>query len=178
MRSPSLTPTSYVVLGLVGALGPCTSYEMKRFVSVSIGYFWPFPHSQLYAEPVRLAELGLLSEQQETTGRRRRTYVLTAAGREALQDWLSEPNDEPTEIRDLSILKLFFGAQSDERDVRTIAAHARDAHQRRLEEYEAIAASPAIELHQRQTLEMGLRYERAAIDFWQDVLDETQALPS
>src|SRR4051812_38900623 len=29
--SPSLTPTSYVVLGLVGAFGPCTSYDMKRF---------------------------------------------------------------------------------------------------------------------------------------------------
>ena len=55
---PSLTPTSYVVLGLVGAFGPCTSYDMKRFVSVSIGYFWPFPHSQLYAEPARLAQLG------------------------------------------------------------------------------------------------------------------------
>ena len=116
--APSLTPTSYVVLGLVGAFGPCTSYDMKRAVSTSIGYFWPFPHSQLYAEPVRLAALGLLSEQQETGGRKRRTYTLTAAGTEALRDWLAEPTDEPTEIRDLSLLKLFFGAQADEGDMR------------------------------------------------------------
>src|SRR4029079_5842767 len=37
----ALTPTSYVVLGLVGARGPLTPYEMKQFVARSIGYFWP-----------------------------------------------------------------------------------------------------------------------------------------
>ena len=169
MESPSLTPTSYVVLGLVGAFEPCTSYDMKRAVSVSIGYFWPFPHSQLYAEPVRLADLGLLSEEQETTGRKRRTYSLTDAGRDALRDWLAEPTDEPTEIRDLSILKLFFGAQADEGDVRALAEHAVGAHRRRLAEYDEIATNPDIESHQRTTLEMGLRFERAAIAFWEEV---------
>jgi PadR family transcriptional regulator AphA len=139
---------------------------MKRFVSVSIGYFWPFPHSQLYAEPARLAQLGFLREQQETTGRKRRTYTLTDAGRAALRDWLAEPNDDPTEIRDLSILKLFFGAQADEGDVVALASHAVEAHRRRLAEYEAIAANPDIEAHQRRTLEMGLEFERMAIAFW------------
>lgn len=171
MGSPSLTPTSYVVLGLVGVFGPCTSYTMKQFVSVSIGYFWPFPHSQLYAEPVRLAELGLLTEKQETTGRRRRTYTLTDAGREALRDWLAEPSDDPTEIRDLSVLKLFFGAQADDGDVVSLARHAVDAHHRRLAEYEQIAANPGIEAHQRKTLEMGLAFERMAIQFWESVPD-------
>jgi DNA-binding PadR family transcriptional regulator len=142
---------------------------MKRFVSISIGYFWPFPHSQLYAEPVRLSELGLLQEKQETTGRKRRTYMLTDAGRDALCDWLGEPTDEPTEIRDLSVLKLFFGAQADEGDVAGIARHAVDAHRKRLAEYEAIATNPDIEAHQRKTLEMGLAFERMAIAFWEDV---------
>jgi DNA-binding PadR family transcriptional regulator len=169
VASSSLTPTSYVVLGLVGAFGPCTSYDMKRFVSISIGYFWPFPHSQLYAEPVRLAELGLLNERQETTGRKRRTYTLTAAGSRALRDWLAEPSDEPTEIRDLSILKLFFGAQAADGDVTALATHAIDAHRKRLTEYEDIASNPDIEHHQRTTLEMGLRFERAAIAFWEEV---------
>ena len=161
-----------MVLGLVGAFGPCTSYDMKRFVSVSIGYFWPFPHSQLYAEPARLSALGLLQEEKETTGRKRRTYTLTDVGREALRDWLAEPNDEPTEIRDLSVLKLFFGAQTDEGDVVALAKHAVDAHRRRLAEYEEIATSLDIESHQRRTLEMGLRFERMAIEFWEGVSAE------
>jgi len=48
--------------------GPSTPYDLKRFVQLSVGNFWPFPHTQLYAEPARLAEAGLLEE----TGRRRR----------------------------------------------------------------------------------------------------------
>src|SRR3954447_1483246 len=108
-KRPTPPPTSYLVLGLVAREGECTSYDMKVMVSRSIGYFWTFSHSQLYAEPARLTELGLLSEEQETTGRKRRTYRLTDSRRAALREWLAEPTDEPTEIRDLAVLKLFFG---------------------------------------------------------------------
>src|SRR4051812_343915 len=135
-------------------MGECTSYDMKRFVSGSIGYFWTFPHSQLYAEPVRLAELGLLTEEQESGGRKRRLYRLTDAGRSALQEWLAEPTDEPTEIRDLAVLKLFFGSQAQPHQVRDLARHAAETHRRRLAEYEAIAAIAGIDEHERRTLEM------------------------
>jgi DNA-binding PadR family transcriptional regulator len=138
-------------------------------VSNSIGYFWTFPHSQLYAEPVRLAGLGLLTEEQETVGRKRRVYRLTDEGRAALQAWLAEPTDEPTEIRDLSTLKLFFGAQAEPDQVRDLAMHAAEAHRKRLAEYEAIAAFSGIETHERATLEMGLNFERFAISYWEDV---------
>lgn len=170
-REPTLTPTSYVVLGLVGRMGECTSYEMKRIVSSSIGYFWTFPHSQLYAEPARLVDLGLLDEEQETSGRKRRTYRLTDAGREALRLWLGEPSDEPTEIRDLAVLKLFFGKQAQASQLRDIARHAADAHRRRLAEYEAIAGIAGIERHERTTLDLGLRYERNAVEYWEEVLE-------
>jgi DNA-binding PadR family transcriptional regulator len=168
-KAPSLTPTSYLVLGLVARQGACTSYDMKVMVSQSIGYFWTFPHSQLYAEPARLAGLGLLTEEQETTGRKRRTYRVTDAGREALRDWLSQPNDEPTEIRDLSVLKLFFGSQAEPEQLRELAKHAADAHRRRLAEYEEIAAIEGIDKHERTTLDLGLRFERNAIAYWDEV---------
>jgi DNA-binding PadR family transcriptional regulator len=166
---PSLTPTSYLVLGLVARHGECTSYEMKRTVSGSIGYFWTFPHSQLYAEPARLVELGLLTEEQETTGRKRRTYRLTDEGRGALRDWLAEPTDEPTEIRDLAVLKLFFGSQAEPDHLRVLAERAAAAHRKRLAEYEAIAAMSGIDVHERSTLELGLRYEQNAIAYWEEV---------
>jgi len=168
-KPPSLTPTSYLVLGLVARQGACTSYEMKVLVSQSIGYFWTFPHSQLYAEPARLAELGLLSEEQETTGRKRRTYRLTDAGHDTLCEWLAEPTDDPTEIRDLAVLKLFFGRMAEPHQLRNLADHAVTAHRRRLAEYEAIALFPDIERHERATLEMGLEFERFAIRYWEKV---------
>jgi PadR family transcriptional regulator, regulatory protein AphA len=53
--------------------------------------FWPLPHSQLYDEPARLAEAGLLVEQREQLGRRRRIYHLTDTGRGALREWVRDP---------------------------------------------------------------------------------------
>src|SRR5438132_12953587 len=91
----SLSPVSYLVLGLVAKRGSATPYELKADVAKSIGYFWSFPHSQLYAEPARLARAGLLAEEREQGGRRRRTYSATHAGREALAAWLAEPTGEP-----------------------------------------------------------------------------------
>ena len=174
MDEPSLTPTSYLVLGLVGQLGRCTSYEMKAVVAGSIGYFWTFPHSQLYAEPARLVSHGLLAEEQEEGGRRRRTFQLTDRGRAALQQWLHEPTEVPTEIRDLAVLKLFFGSQADAEDVTRIALAAAQGHRARLDEYEAIAASvpPDADRHQLATLALGMRYERASLAYWQTLAEE------
>ncbi|MER8162802.1 PadR family transcriptional regulator [Streptomyces sp. NPDC094472] len=63
-----------------------TSYDLKRAISRSVGYFWNFPHAQLYSEPKRLQETGLLELHQEGTGRRRKTYTITAARRDHPQD--------------------------------------------------------------------------------------------
>ncbi len=171
-----LTTTSYVVLGLVAARQPITSYEMKRNVARSIGYFWPFPHSQLYAEPARLVGLGLLEEDVEETGRKRRRFQITEAGQHALSGWLAEPASEPTEIRDLGMLKLFFGSQARREDLVALATEQHLAHQRRHEEYEALRAAfgHAASFWELATLEVGTRYERMATEFWADVLDRAR----
>src|SRR5438067_12610763 len=91
MSNPKLTPTSYEVLGLVAFLGRATSYDMKRLAAMSVGYFWTFPHSQLYAEPERLVEMGLLEETREEGGRRRRVFSVTEDGTGELEDWLADP---------------------------------------------------------------------------------------
>ena len=101
-----LGPVSYLVLGLIAMRGPCTPYDLKRMVQLSVGNFWPFPHTQLYEEPKRLAQAGLLEETREETGRRRRHYAITEAGRRPLAEWLSEPVTTPTEYRDLGLLKF------------------------------------------------------------------------
>src|SRR5271165_5499793 len=106
MSTEQLGPVSYLVLGLVAG-GATTSYELKAKVAKSVGYMWSFPHSALYAEPARLVGLGLLEEQREEGGRRRRLYTITEAGREALVAWLRLPTFEQPQLRDLGLLKLF-----------------------------------------------------------------------
>ena len=84
MSTPRLSASSYLVLGWISLLGKPTTYDISRHVSYSVGEFWPFPQSQLYAETSRLAEAGLLAAEREQGGRDRRHYSITDAGRRAL----------------------------------------------------------------------------------------------
>jgi PadR family transcriptional regulator, regulatory protein AphA len=168
-----LSESSYVVLGLVRDGPGSSSYDLKRMVAVSVGYFWDFPHSQLYAEPNRLAELGLLEPHQEDTGRRRRTYTITDAGRAALDAWLDDPTTDDTEVRDAGLLKLFFATGRDDEQIRRLAEVQAKAHAAHLAEYEALEArirdlAPPAQL---RTLELGMRFERLCVDFWEEVAD-------
>ncbi len=169
MPEGQLTPVSYVVLGLV-AEGATTPYDMKQTAARSVGYFWSFPHSQLYAEPARLAELGLLAEQQESSGRRRRVYTLTPAGRQALDKWVREPTTEQPQIRDTGLLKLFFGEGLSPDELAALARAQEEAHRARLVVYQEKEA----EIDQPQhvaTLRAGLLFEQLFVDFWHDVAD-------
>lgn len=172
MSSRTLTPVSYLVLGLIAERGPATPYELKRRVAESVGYFWSFPHSQLYAEPDRLAREGLLDEQREPGGRRRRTYRLTDAGLGALRRWLAEPTAGHVELRDPGLLKLFFAGLAGDEHVTSLAAAQEAAHRGRLREYERIQARLAGDERSRYalaTLRMGLRHEQASVSFWREV---------
>src|SRR5262245_19977918 len=172
MAAVKLTPTSYVVLGLVAAAGRSTPYDLKRLVGQSVGHFWSFPHAQLYAEPARLAGAGLLAEEREAGGRNRRHYTITAAGRAALRTWLATPEVGLAEIRDLGLLKLFFADLGTPASVTELAVALREAHRARLASYRRLAADleqlPGSHLRVAP-LEMGLRFERMAVEFWTDV---------
>jgi PadR family transcriptional regulator, regulatory protein AphA len=128
MSRPDLTPVSYVVLGLVARDGPSTPYALKAAVGRGIAHFWQFPHSQIYAETNRLARLGLLAEEREQTGRRRRSYRITAEGRAALAGWLAEPTDEPLQVRSLGLLKLYFAQHAGPEDVAELARVQAELH--------------------------------------------------
>jgi len=167
MSNPQLTPVSYVVLGMV-AEGATTSYDMKQKASRSVGYFWNFPHSQLYAEPAHLVELGLLDEEREAEGRRRRVYSLTPAGRTALADWLREPTSEQPQIRDTGLLKLFFGDGMSADEIAALARAQEETHRARLAVYETIADSVTSPNH-AAVVRAGLLHERTFTEFWREV---------
>ena len=128
-----LTPVSYVVLGLVARDGPVTPYELKSAVALGVAHFWPFPHSQIYSESERLARLGLLVEERETTGRRRRHYRIGAEGENALAAWLAEPTSEDPQYRSLGLMKLYFGQLAHPADLAALARAQQAMHQERQE---------------------------------------------
>ena len=178
----NLTATSYLVLGLVRMNGPSTPYDLKQAVARSIGHFWSFPHSQLYTEPARLAGLGLLTEEREESGRRRRLFQLTDAGSAALEAWMREPTPGNTEAHDLGMLKLFLGVMDSADQVAAMAERQAADHAAQLAAYEAIdaelAGNPAMSAC-RAALRLGLMYERLAIEFWRGVAaDPPEQVPA
>ncbi len=164
-----LTETSYIVLGLIEQLGPATPYDLKRMAQISTFNFWAVPHTQLYTECARLAGEGLLSEQREETGRRRRVYRLTTLGRTALEQWLREPTEDFEEVRDPATLKLFFGG-----DPARLAAAQLAAHTRRLHAFEELFEQlPDAPSGWRLALDSGIGHERESVRFWSRLAADT-----
>jgi DNA-binding PadR family transcriptional regulator len=168
MQGVRLSPTSYIVLGMLSWFGEATPYQLKQAVAQSVGNFWTLQHAALYAEPKRLADAGLVTETQEQGGRRRKRYALTDAGREALAVWIAEPTADLGELRQPGLLKLFFGA-----DPALLAPAQVEAHRRKLAEYEATRASipPEVPQGPRLALDAGIRAETEFVAYWQQLAD-------
>jgi PadR family transcriptional regulator AphA len=174
MSTLRLSTTSYVVLGMIALRGPSTSYDLKRAIGRSVGYFWNFPHAQLYSEPKRLEEAGLLELEEEDSGRRRKTFSITDKGRAALRNWMTEPVNEHFEIRDVAEIKLFFSELAGPEDVARLAKGQVAQHERRIAEYEEMKRrfGHIEEVAGRMvTLELGLGMEYAALEFWRGVCE-------
>ena len=157
-----LTPVSYIVLGLIDQAGEATPYELHQMAG-GLSALWSVPRAQLYREPERLADAGLLTEKREQSGRRRRRFRLTPDGRRALRDWLDNPTAEFTELRDPGLLRLFFGG-----DPRPLARIQLEIHERRLREYQETAKLWPEEAPEgpRLALEAGMGHEREWVRFW------------
>ena len=161
-----LSPTSYVVLGLIHLRGPSTPYELEAAVQKSVEYFWKFPHSQLYREPDRLAASGHLTVDQEPRGRRRKVFTLTPQGRSALTTWLERPVQDVFEMRDEAVLQLFFSDQLSPSALVDLARREIALYQQRLDEYERIAAR---ELIRSATARRATRDARESCEMIRDV---------
>lgn len=154
------------MLGLVEQGGEVTPYRLKAMLAASVGNFWSLQHAQLYTEPLRLAAAGLLEESVEPGGRRRRSYRLTRAGRAALRAWVDEPSSELPELRDVGLLKLFFGAEP-----KPLAEAQLEAHRAKLAGYEERQRNlpPQAPPGPRATLAAGVAHEREWVRYWEEI---------
>jgi PadR family transcriptional regulator AphA len=165
LQDLKLTPTSYIVLGLLDAAAPAeaTPYDLKRVMALSVDNFWSTPHAQVYREPERLAAAGFLTERREETGRRRRFYAITDRGRAAVEDWRGKEPDGLPEMRIPGVLKLFFGADPvvlAENQIGMVEAKLAEARALRAE---VLAVIPPGQL---RALDLGIAVYAALIEAW------------
>jgi len=165
--SVRLTPTSYLVLTLIETMEPATPYDLKGAAAAGIGNLWALPHTQLYSECGRLAEAGLLSEEREPDGRRRRLFRMAPAGTEALEEWRGDATASEWELRDAGLLKLFAGGDPIALAEVQIAAHTErlQGWQEMREKFKGGPAGPML------ALEAGLGHEREYLRFWTAIRD-------
>jgi PadR family transcriptional regulator AphA len=114
--APSLTTTSYAILGLL-AVRPWTTHELVQQVDRSLRRIWPRAQSKLYEEPKKLVAHGFARATDDPVGRRRRTrYSITAKGRRALAAWLQQPGDGPA-LEFEQLVKIHFADSGTKADI-------------------------------------------------------------
>lgn len=124
MSTRPLTTTSFAILGLL-AIQPWSTYELAQLMRRSLHFIWPRAESNLYAEPKRLVDAGLVAAEVGWNGDRKRTvYSITPEGRAALREWLE---DEPPSQRleSEAALRVLYGNLGSKEDL--LAAIARIA---------------------------------------------------
>jgi DNA-binding PadR family transcriptional regulator len=136
------TAVTPVVLGLLWH-GPLSGYDMKAVVDRSTRFFWAASYGQIYPELRRLEKQGLIEgEDAPNGGRSRRVYRLTAAGRNALREWLLG-STTTIEYRDESLLRLFFADALPREQTLELLEGRKRGHESYLEILRAIGEPPA-----------------------------------
>lgn len=73
-----------------------------------MGWFWSASHSQIYPELRRLEDQLLITSREEnSSGKVKRIYELTPAGRQELEEWLTTEHDYPP-LRDAERIRLIL----------------------------------------------------------------------
>jgi PadR family transcriptional regulator AphA len=140
MKHTAVTP---VILGLLSLGGPRSGYDIKTVVDRSTRFFWAASYGQIYPELKRLEAEGLIEGADASNGNRgRRVYELTPAGREALVAWLTSPTGPAVELRDESLLRLFFADALPREQALMLLEGRRRGHEEFLEVLRAIANLP------------------------------------
>ncbi|MBX5442725.1 MAG: PadR family transcriptional regulator [Solirubrobacteraceae bacterium] len=171
-----LTPFSFTILVLVGR-GGAGPHDLRRMAEIGRVY-WDAAPSQWYAEPKRLAKLGLLTARKEPGRTRERThYELTDAGREAIAEWARTPAPLPR-IQNEPIVRLLAADLVDPAAVleglRALSAEI-DAAAEGVERSRAGAGDlPA----RRHLLEVNHRYAERLLALQREWLAEAEAVLS
>ena len=138
MKRTAVTP---VVLGLL-SFRPRSGYDIKTVVDRSTRFFWAASYGQIYPELKRLEQEGLIEGEDASNGARgRRVYKITEAGRQTLDEWLLDPTFT-VELRDESLLRLFFADNLEREQALGLLEARRHGHEHILEMLHAIANLP------------------------------------
>jgi DNA-binding PadR family transcriptional regulator len=162
---------------------PMTGYELAKTFDTSIGFFWRADHQQIYRELTRLRDRGHVQGREVVQSGKpnKLVYTLTSDGRAALRQWAARPS-KAASIKDDLLVRLYALDCVDIDPLRADLIARQAYHRDRFSRFERIlnkrfpegTASPA-DLGKLLTLRLGLRYERAVVEWCDEALDTLPA---
>ncbi|NLV78232.1 MAG: PadR family transcriptional regulator [Rhodococcus sp.] len=162
MPAKALNATAASLLGFLHE-GSRTGWDLVTTAQERIGKFWSLTTSQVYRELAAMERAGLI-EAGERGPRDRKPYTLTDEGRRAFADWIGrDPGRE--NIRHPLLLTVAFADHLPPARLAEILAGYRAAHEQQLAEYDALRAGGELPRWPEATLDFGIAYERAVLDW-------------
>ncbi|MFI1920415.1 PadR family transcriptional regulator [Nocardia sp. NPDC020380] len=172
-------PLNSTAASLLGFLhrGEMSGWDLVAQAQDHIGDFWTITQSQVYRELATMHQNGLVDKGR--SGARDRTpYRITENGREAFAEWIARDPGAET-IRVPLLLSISFGEYVDTERLDRIIAANRTVHEQRLARYLSGHDEQQMSPFERATLDFGIRYERAVLEWFDrlpDLLDRTSRL--
>lgn len=164
----ALNATAASLLGFLHK-GPMAGWDLVETAQRSIGGFWSLTRSQVYRELASMEADGLIAR-GDTGPRDRKPYTITDSGRQAFAEWIArDPGEE--NIRYPLLLTVLFGEHLAPGELdRMLAAH-RAVHRKRLDDYLSQEQAPDFRGNpcESATLDFGIRYERAVLDWFDNL---------
>ncbi len=101
--------SEHVILGVISVV-PCSGYDIKNeFEQGGAGMLSSLSFGSIYPRLKQLEQDGAVEvQQEESEGRRRKVYELTARGWQDLKQWLEQPLEALPPMRDELLLKMIF----------------------------------------------------------------------
>ena len=158
---------------------PMTGYELAKTFDSSIGFFWKADHQQIYRELTRLRDKGYVQVREVVQSGKpnKLVYTLTAEGKAALRHWAARPSSPPS-IKDDMLVRLCALDAVDMEPMRADLMARLEYHRDRLARYERVlvkrfphGAVSLADTGKLLALRLGLRHERAVVEWCEESLD-------
>ena len=158
---------------------PMTGYELAKTFDSSIGFFWKADHQQIYRELTRLRDKGHVQAREVVQSGKpnKLVYTLTVEGKAALRHWAARPST-PASIKDDMLVRLCALDAVDMEPMRADLMARLEYHRDRLARYERVlkkrfpqGAQNLADTGKLLGLRLGLRHERAVVEWCEEALD-------
>jgi len=158
---------------------PMTGYELAKTFDSSIGFFWKADHQQIYRELTRLRDKGYVQAREVVQSGKpnKLVYTLTVEGKAALRHWAARPSSPPS-IKDDLLVRLCALDAVDMEPMRADLMARLEYHRDRLARYQRVlvkrfphGAGSLADTGKLLALRLGLRHERAVVEWCEESLD-------